>query len=202
MKKGKKGGLSFYYKEKRITNEKIANVFSYIFWAFLAIIFAFVLVIFFGIRTSMVGNSMEPALYNGQEILIDRLTYNFLKPRRGDVIAFYPNGNEKSHYYVKRVIGVPGDTVKIEHGVLYLNGEAQPLLFADRIDDEGVAFEELKIPEDEYFVMGDNCNNSEDSRSANIGNITKDIIYGRAWLHMAAEASGIGFIEKEIFNLD
>lgn len=202
MARNKKGGLSFYYKEKRITNEKLLNAFGYVFWAFLAVLLAFVIVYFWGIKTSMVGNSMEPVLYNGQELLIDRLSYNFLKPKRGDVVVFYPNGNSNSHYYVKRVIGIPGDTVRIENGMLYLNGVPQPFLFADKIDDAGVAYEEILVAEDEYFVMGDNCNNSEDSRSANLGMVKKENIYGKAWLHMAAEASGIGTIEKTEFEVN
>lgn len=197
MNRKKRGGLSFYHKEKKKNNKKIASFLGYVFWAFLAVLLAFVLVYSIGIKTSVVGSSMAPELYNGQEILINRLSYNFVNPKRGDVIVFRPNGNENAHLYVKRVIGVPGDTVQIMNGVLYLNGEAMPQLFGDRIADSGVAYEELIIPEDEFFVMGDNCNNSEDSRSANLGNIRKDFIYGKAWLHMAAEESGIGIVSSK-----
>lgn len=191
----RKGGLSFYYKEKKITNEKIRVTLGYIFWVLLAILLAVFFVVFEGIQTSVIGSSMEPVLYNGQEIMIDRLTYNFFKPKRGDVIVFLPNGNENSHYYVKRVIAVPGDTIQIKDGVVILNGELQPLLFSDKIAEPGVAVEEITIMDDEYFVMGDNCNNSEDSRSANLGNINISTIYGKAWFHMAAQTEGLGFIK-------
>ena len=196
----KKGGLSFYHREKRVTNEKIAHMAGYAFWALPALVLAYVLVWMLGIKTTMIGNSMEPELYNGQEVLIDRFFYNFIKPHRGDVIVYRPNGNENAHLAIKRVIGVPGDTILIKNGVLVLNGVEQPLLFSDRIEDGGLAETQQTLPEDEYFVMGDNCNNSEDSRSANLGNVHRDTIFGRAWFHSAAEDSGLGPVGKAYFN--
>lgn len=191
----RKGGLSFYYKEKKINNQRIKTAMGYIFWVLLAILTAYVFVVTAGIKTSVMGTSMEPSLYNGQEILINKVLYKFVRPTRGDVIVFSPNGNENAHYYVKRVIGVPGDTVQILNGVLYLNGEMQQDAFADKIADAGLANEIITVPEDEYFVMGDNCNNSEDSRSANLGNVHIDNIVGKAWFHMAARKEGLGFIK-------
>ena len=191
----RKGGLSFYYKEKKFANERLKTALVYLFWAVLAVLLAYFCIVFAGIRTSVVGSSMEPVLYNGQEILIDRFSYNFLRPKRGDVIVFWPNGNENTHFYVKRVVAIPGDRVLIKDGLLYLNGEMQPQLFSDKIAEAGVAETEQLIGEDEYFVMGDNCNNSEDSRSANLGNVNISAIYGRAWYHMAAQREGLGFIK-------
>ena len=90
------------------------------------------------------------------------------------MIVFLPNGNEKSHYYVKRVVGVPGDTLYIKNGLLYVNDETVEEYFNDRIAEPGLLESEVTLEEDEYFVIGDNCNNSEDSRSANIGTVKKD----------------------------
>lgn len=191
----RKSGLTFYQKEKKISNEKMREIGEWIFLAVVAVLLAFVLVYSLGLRTGVVGASMEPALSNGQEILIDRIIYNFSGPKRGDVVVFKPNGNDNAHYYVKRVVGVPGDTIKIENGVLILNGEAMDDMFSDRIEDAGVAQEEILLSEDEYFLMGDNCNNSEDSRSANIGNVNKTSIVGKAWFHMASSRKGIGRID-------
>ena len=190
----KKGGLTFYQKEKKISNEKIKEIGSYIFLAFTAILLAFVLIYSLGIKTSVIGTSMEPKLHNGQEVLIDRIVYNFIPPKMGDVIVFKPNGNENSHYYVKRVVGVPGDTIQIMDGVLYINDIPMADLFTDKIADDGVAKEAIILQTDEYFVMGDNCNNSEDSRSANVGNVNVKMIIGKAWLHLATETDGIGRI--------
>ena len=102
------------------------------------------------------------------------------------MIAFLPNGNEKSHYYVRRVVACPGDTIQIKEGVVYVNGEAyQEKITVASIEDAGVASEEIKLGTDEYFVLGDNRNNSEDSRYANIGNIKKEYIIGKVWFRVA-----------------
>ena len=101
-----------------------------------------------------------------------------------DVIVFLPNGNEKSHYYVRRVIACPGDTVQIKNGKVYINGELyKEDIVSASIEDPGVAADEVKLGDDEYFVLGDNRNSSEDSRMANIGNVKKDYIIGKAWFH-------------------
>lgn len=193
----KKAGLTFYQKEKKISNEKLKMAGEWIFLAVVAFLLAFVIVYAVGLRTSVVGASMEPELSNGQEILINRILYNFINPREGDVVVFKPNGNENAHYYVKRVIGVPGDSIWIKDGILYLNGEPMEDTFSDKIEDAGIAKEEIVLAEDEYFLMGDNCNNSEDSRSANIGNVSKSSIVGKAWFHMASAGDGLGRIKRK-----
>ena len=106
-------------------------------------------------------------------------------PKAGDVVVFLPNGNEKSHYYVRRVIATPGDTVLIQDGAVYVNGQ----FYSEKtevasIDDPGIAGEEIKLGKDEYFVLGDNRNNSTDSRDPMVGNIHRDDILGRAWLRI------------------
>ncbi len=163
---------------------------------FIAAFFAIVLMQLFGLRTNVIGNSMEPDLVAGQEILINRLCYEITSPKQGDVIAFQPNGNENSHYYVKRVIGVPGDTILIKEGFVYINGEllSEDLTF-DKIADPGVAVNEITLGLDEYFVMGDNRNFSEDSRSGNIGNIKKSYIIGRVWFKLSSNLEYIGFVK-------
>ena len=110
-------------------------------------------------------------------------------------MVFLPNGNEKSHYYVKRVVGAPGDTLYIKNGVLYVNDEPQESYFNDRIAEAGILENELTLEDNEYFVIGDNCNNSEDSRSANIGSIKKEYIIGKAWFKMASGDSAIGLVK-------
>ncbi len=190
-----KDPLTFYHREGRLSAGKIASVFSWTFTCLAAVLLGWFCVYTMGIRTSVIGSSMEPSLYNSQTVLINRVIYSLLQPSRGDVIVFRPNGNLNSHYYVKRVIGVPGDKIKITNGILYLNGEAQNELFTDKIADPGVASDTITIGDDEYFCMGDNCNNSEDSRSANLGNIRKEHIVGQAWLHMAGGSEGIGRVK-------
>jgi signal peptidase I len=188
----RRGGLSFYQREKRVSNQKIAAVFSYIFLTAAAVLLAYFLVFTMGIQTTVIGSSMEPALYNGQVVFLNRVVYNIKSPDFGDVIAFLPNGNQNAHYSVKRVVGVPGDQIQIVNGILYRNGDKEDEFFDDQIADAGVAADPVTLGEDEYFVMGDNCNSSEDSRSPKLGNVKKEHIVGQAWLHLAGGNEGIG----------
>lgn len=189
-------GLTFYEKKKHISKEMVREIFSTLFYCFVAVLIAFVLVFTVGARVSVIGVSMEPALYRGQEVLINRLAYRLMAPRRGDIIAFLPNGNPNSHYYLKRVIGLPGEKIQIIGGYVYIDGE----LYAedesyDKIADAGIAETEIVLGSDEYFVLGDNRNVSEDSRSGNIGPVSRDTITGKAWFYLKGIESRMGFVK-------
>ena len=189
---GRRGreGLNFGRQKRKINVTAVREVFSWMIEILRAIVLAFTFVYFIGLRTSVVGQSMSPTLVSGDEILVNRFVYKVTDPKRGDIIVFLPNGNEKSHYYVKRVIGVPGDTVLIQNGAVYINGEVyKEEIEAAAIEEAGLASEEITLDSDEYFVLGDNRNNSEDSRYANIGNIKKDYIIGKAWFRVAPFSS-------------
>lgn len=188
-------GLSFYRRRKKISSSMVKEIASWIFGICIAILFAFVVIFSIGMKTSVIGVSMEPALYNGQEILMNRFIYKLSSPKKGDVVVFLPNGNQNTHYYVKRVAATPGDTIQIKEGRLYVNGIVEEEERFDKIADAGIAANEIRLADDEYFVLGDNRNNSEDSRSGNIGAIKKETIAGKAWLHMGAGEQGIGFVE-------
>lgn len=161
---------------------------------FVAIFFAFILVFFVGMRTSVIGVSMENTLYSGQQVLVNRLSYLVFGPKEGDIIVFTPNGSRNTHFYVKRVVAVPGDTVSIKDGKLYVNKENVDYGY-DKIMDAGILENELTLEAGEYFVMGDNCNNSEDSRSGNIGPVSKEMIEGKAWFALGQGISYSGFIK-------
>ena len=191
----RKKELTFYQKKKKVNMAVVKEILSWIFWIFASMLIAVVTVFCVGMKTSVIGSSMEPSLYNGQDIFLNRLVYKVTSPKKGDVIVFLPNGNEKSHYYVKRVVGVPGDELYIKNGILYVNGESVEEYFNDRIAEPGILENEVVLEDDEYFVIGDNCNSSEDSRSANIGTVRKSYIIGKAWMKMAAGDSDMGFIE-------
>lgn len=191
----KRKGLTFYQKKKKISASLMREIWSYVFLVAASVLAAFVLVFSVGMKTSVIGVSMEPALYNGQEVLINRLVYKIFSPKSGDVVVFLPNGNQNSHYYVKRVVAVPGDTVVIRDGILYVNDLPYTETELDKIADPGILENELTLEKDEYFVIGDNINNSEDSRSGNIGPIQSGSIVGKVWFHMASEESNMGFIE-------
>ncbi|MBD5395417.1 MAG: signal peptidase I [Lachnospiraceae bacterium] len=191
----RKKGLTFYEKEKKISKAMVREIFITIFFALVAILIAFVIVFSIGMKVSFVGISMEPVLYNGQEVLIDRFTYRLLSPGRGDIVAFLPNGNKNSHYYLKRVVGLPGERVQIIGGYVYINGELlEEDESYDKIADPGIAENEIILGSDEFFVLGDNRNNSEDSRSGNIGAVKEDTIAGKAWFRLSCEEEGMGFI--------
>lgn len=189
-------GLTFYQKKKRLNPRMLKDIMELLVGGAVAVFLAFVLVFSVGMRTSVIGDSMEPALHNGQEILMNRILYRISTPRRGDVVVFLPNGNQNTHFYVKRVVGLPGETVQIREGSVYIDGvllEENELF--DKIADPGIAQNELVLEGDEFFVLGDNRNSSEDSRSGNIGAVKKDDIVGKAWFHMAAQGDSMGMIE-------
>ncbi len=192
----KKRSISFNQKKKVITPKVIREIFSWVFITFVAIFAALIFVGILGFRVSNIGDSMSPTFSNGQVVLVNRLVYKILRPSEGDIIVFLPNGNTNSHYYVKRVVACPGDTLQIIDGSLYVNGEIQDDdddLY-DKMEDAGIASSEIKLGSGEYFVLGDNRNSSEDSRSANIGVVTDKMIIGKVWFKLKNDESGGGFV--------
>ena len=198
MHRNRRSQMLSYKKKKKITPEMIREVFSWIFYTFVAIFMALFVVMAFGMRTKVIGESMEPTLYHGQDVLINRVAYKFMSPKSGDIIVFLPNGNANSHDYIKRVVAVPGDTVQIKDGKLYVNGQEQDSndSLYDKMEDAGVASNKLKLTDDEYFVLGDNRNSSEDSGSANIGTVKLNSIIGKVWYHYGGEEGNNGFVKN------
>ena len=176
-------GLSFSRKKRRKVNyELLQGIIVWVFQIALVCFAAFVLVWYFGLRVSVIGDSMNPGLKNGDITLVNRLIYDVRKPRRGDIIAFKPNGNEGSHYYMKRVIGLPGETIECKEGIIFIDGE---MLEEDykttAIEELGLLEEPITLKSDEFFVLGDDRQSSEDSRMANIGNVKRSEIAGKVW---------------------
>ncbi len=144
-------------------------------------------------KTTVVDASMEPTLTEGDSIVIDTVTYKIRSPRRNEVIVFRQGDSEHSFYNIKRVIGLPGEKVRISEGVVYINGSALPeFANVETMILPGLANYEITLGEDEYFVLGDSRNNSEDSRYATIGNVKKSDIIGRAWIR----TNKFGFINS------
>lgn len=186
-------GLSFYKRRKKIGTAFIREIFSWLAGIVIAVFLALVLNYFWGLSTNVIGDSMEPVLYNGQRILIDRFLYLFRSPKPGDVVVFLPNGNENSHYYVKRVVAVPGDTVLIEDGVLYVNGEASDLIGVPVLEG-GIAANGITLSGGEFFCIGESPGDSEDSRSANIGPVKEADILGKVWFGLPMKDREWGFV--------
>ena len=190
----RRGSLNFSRRRRKFNVRRLKEVSIWAAEIVAVALFALLLVLSFGVRTTVVGQAMAGDLNNGDRIYINKLVYAISKPKAGDVIVFLPNGNENSHYYIRRVVGVPGDRVQIKDGALYINGslydEANKVA---SMEEAGIAETEILLGEDEYFVLGDNRNNSEDSRYANIGNIKKEYIVGQAWLCLENDG-GIEFV--------
>ncbi|MDF2907274.1 MAG: hypothetical protein K0R34_2595 [Herbinix sp.] len=132
-------------------------------------------------RTIVDGSSMAETLHDGEHLFVEKLSYRFDALDRFDIIVFYPYGRENEEYYVKRIIGMPGETIQIIGSDIYINGEILEERYGkDPITDPGRAAVPITLSEDEYFVMGDNRSVSKDSRTVEVGNVNKENIGGRA----------------------
>ncbi len=148
----------------------------------LVLVLAFVAVTYFGIRVISMDNGMNPQIRNQQSVMVNRVVYNASKPKRGDIIVFKPRGNEKDRYYIRRIIGMPGEKLQIKDGAFYIDGKKLNASYAKgSIAEPGLAEETVRLGNDEYFVMSDNQYNMEDSRASNIGNVKRSAVYGKAW---------------------
>ena len=146
-----------------------------------ALILSLLITKFIAHHTAVDGSSMESTLSDGDQLIVEQLSYYFHDPQRFDVIVF-PISSEDN--YIKRIIGLPGETVQIRDGQVYINGN---LLTDDhygleQMDDPGMAADTIYLQKDEYFVLGDNRNASVDSRFREVGLIKRGDIKGRAWL--------------------
>lgn len=170
------------FRRRYHENKQLLFVCKYIVDIIMVIVAAYVLVSFIAYRDTNVGNSMNSVLNDEDTVLINRYAYTLTSPDRYDIIAFNVEGVNSSKIYIKRVIGLPGETVLISDGKVYINGEE---LKDDVVDTEiltaGLASTSITLEKDEYFVLGDNRNNSEDSRFSSIGTVKADNILGKVW---------------------
>ena len=178
----KKWKLYFRKKYRSLKTEKVKTAIEWGTEIIVVCILAWMLVSFFGQRVSNAGDSMSPVLKNGDVVLINRIVYDARKPKRGEIIAFRPNGNENAHYCIKRVVGLPGETIQIKDGKIYVDGKVQKKdIYTSDLDFAGIAEKKLTLGETEYFVLGDNSAGSDDSRLADIGNVKREDIGGKVW---------------------
>ncbi len=169
-------------KKKKEEHGFLYELFSMLFYLILILFVFFLLIHYVGQRTQVDGSSMNPTLSNGDNLIIEKISYRFHAPKRFDIIVF-PYLHQKKTYYVKRIIGLPGETVFIdEEGTIYINGEILEEHYGlENIENPGRASDEILLGKDEYFVLGDNRNNSSDSRDSLIGNIKRKDIVGKVF---------------------
>ena len=188
-------------------NERIWDILELVMYCLVAFVIAYVIVTFVGQRTVVDGKSMYNTLDDGDNIIVEKLSYTFGDPERFDIIVFphYDEMRGEEVYYIKRIIGMPGETIQIYDGVIYLiddNGDKVRLeeeygFYLDGVEmSGGIASTPIIIPEGYYFVLGDNRNNSKDSRDASVGLVKREDIMGKAWLRFYP-FSDFGFISHK-----
>ncbi len=162
----------------------LRDILGWVLYFLIIIVAVYFVITYVGQRTKVSGSSMEPTLQNGDNLIVDKLSYRFREPERYEIIVF-PFKHAENTFYIKRIIGLPGDTIQVKEGYVYLNGEKLEESF-EKIDigKEGIAIESITLGEEEYFVMGDNRNHSSDSRDSSVGVLTKEDLLGRAWIRI------------------
>ena len=170
-------------KRRRKKQKSLPRIlFGWFFLIVIASLFGFVSVYTFGQQRINIGQAMDPTLAGGDVCLVNILAYQVGTPKTGDIVSYRPNGSSNARPDIKRVIAVPGQKIQIKDGLIYINDQVY-LEEKDypAITRAGLAENPIRLQEGEYFVLGDNRNNSEDSRNPEIGLVTSDMMEGKVW---------------------
>ena len=172
--------------KEKLEDEKVRGFMRWVFEIVVTLVLAAMVGIMLFQTVTMQESSMEPTIEVGDRFFINRVVYKFTSPKRGDLIVFRTNASDDAALHIRRVIGLPGETIQISGGRILIDGEAYkegkdfPM-----ISNPGLASSSITLESGEYFVLGDNRNNSEDSRYADIGMIKKRYIAGKIWFTCA-----------------
>lgn len=171
--------------EKNAEKSIMKELFGWIIYILVVVGLTYLILTFVGQRTRVSGHSMETTLSDGDNLIVDKLSYRFKDPKRFDIIVF-PFRYEENVYYIKRIIGLPGEKIQVKDGCAYIDGEIleSDIYGAELMDNFGIAGEEITLGEDEYFVLGDNRNHSSDSRDPSVGVLTREDLLGKAWVRI------------------
>ena len=172
-------------KKKNRVGSVMRELLGWLFYILIIIGLTYLIITYVGQRTRVSGSSMETTLSDGDNPIVDKLSYRFQDPKRFDIVVF-PYKYEENTYYIKRIIGLPGDTVQVKDGYTYINGELleSDIYGAEVMIEAGTASEPITLGEDEYFVLGDNRNHSLDSRDPSVGILKREDLIGRAWVRI------------------
>ena len=172
----------FLELKSHLENEKVRKSLRWVFEIAVTLVFAALTAVLMFQTVTMQESSMEPTLSVGDRFFMNRVVYKLSSPKRGDIIVFRTNASDDAALHIRRVIGLPGETVQIRDGQIYIDGELydESRDFPE-ITNPGLAENGVSLKSGEYFVLGDNRNNSEDSRYANIGMVNKRYIVGKIW---------------------
>ena len=172
-------------KKKNRVGSVMRELLGWLFYILIIIGLTYLIITYVGQRTRVSGSSMETTLSDGDNLIVDKLSYRFQDPKRFDIVVF-PYKYDENTYYIKRIIGLPGDTVQVKDGYTYINGELleSDIYGAEVMIEAGTASEPITLGEEEYFVLGDNRNHSLDSRDPSVGILKREDLIGRAWVRI------------------
>nr|WP_243000147.1 signal peptidase I [Ruminococcus sp. AF31-8BH] len=181
---------------EKLEDSKLRKVLIWVFEIVVTLIFAVLTSMMLFQSVTMQESSMEPTLAVGSQYFVNKLAYKTSSPKRGDIIVFRTNGSDDAALHVRRVIGLPGETIQIVNGRILINGEAyKEGKDFPSINNPGMAANAITLEAGEYFVLGDNRNNSEDSRYADIGKVNKKYITDKLWFQISPRKE-IGLLDQ------
>ena len=171
---------------ERLEDQKIKSSMKWIFEILVTLVFAAVVALMMFQTVTMQESSMEPTISVGDRFFINKAVYKFSSPKRGDLIVFRSNASDDAALHIRRVIGLPGETVQITNGRILIDGETyKEGKDFPKISNAGLASKAISLGTGEYFVLGDNRNNSEDSRHLDVGLIKEENIIGKLWIRFS-----------------
>ena len=181
--------------ETKLEDKKVRGILNWIFQIAVVLIFGILVGMAMFQSVTVQESAMEPTLQVGESFFVNRAIYKVSSPERGDIIVYKTSGSDDAALHIGRVIGLPGETVQISNGTILINGDIydEKQDFPE-ISNGGLASSGISLESGEYFVLGDNRNNSEDSRYGDIGNISKKYIVGKLWFTISPKDK-IGFLK-------
>ena len=171
---------------EKLENDKVRYVLRLLFEIAVTLVFAALVAIVMFQSVTMQESAMEPTISVGDRFFMNRAVYQLSDPKRGDIIVFKTNASDDAALHIRRIIGLPGETIQISGGQILIDGKTyREGKDFPAISNPGAAQEPITLESNEYFVLGDNRNNSEDSRYGDIGLVKKRYIVGKLWFTLS-----------------